>query len=44
MNRAERRALGVPKTASANIAQAEKTRTVNPFSLAAASATWARGD
>ena len=34
MNRAERRALGVPKTVSANIEQAEKIRTVNQFSVA----------
>ena len=40
MNRAERRALGVPKTVSANIEQAEKIRTVNQFSVAVASVMW----
>lgn len=43
MNRAERRALGVPKTVSANIEQAEKVRTVNQFSVAVASVMWDSG-
>ena len=40
MNRAERRALGVPKTVASNIEQAEKIRTVNQFSVAVASVMW----
>ena len=40
MNRAERRALGVPKTVASNIEEAEKRRTVNTFSVAGASVMW----
>ena len=40
MNRAERRALGVPKTVASNIEEAEKRRTVNTYSVAVASVLW----
>ena len=36
MNRAERRALGVPKNVASNIEEAEKRRTVNTYSVAGA--------
>ena len=40
MNRAERRALGVPKTVASNIEEAKKRRTVNTYSVAVASVLW----
>ena len=40
MNRAERRALGVPKTVASNIEEAEKRRTANTYSVAVASVLW----
>ena len=43
MNRAERRALGVPKTVASNIEEAEKRRTVNTYSVAVASVLWDSG-
>ena len=43
MNRAERRALGVPKIVASNIEEAEKRRTVNTYSVAVASVLWDSG-
>lgn len=43
MNRAERRALGVPKTVASNIEEAEKRRTINTYSVAVASVLWDTG-
>lgn len=40
MNRAECRALGIPKTVASSIEQAERKRTVNTYSVAVASVLW----
>ena len=40
MNRAQRRALGIPKTVASSIEQAERKRTVNTYSVAVASVLW----
>ena len=43
MNRAQRRALGVPKTVAASIEEAEKKRNINVYSVAVASVLWDMG-
>lgn len=43
MNRAECRALGIPKTVASSIEQAERKRTVNTYSVAVASVLWDSG-
>lgn len=40
MNRAQRRAMGIPKNVASSIEDAEKQRTVNQFSIAVASVLW----
>ena len=43
MNRAQRRAAGIPKSISSSIEEAEKRRTANQYSVAVASAMWDSG-
>lgn len=40
MNRAQRRAFGVPANVAASIEESEKRRTVNQYSVAVASVLW----